>query len=165
MKYKSFLLLALVLLASCSITKRKYLPGYAIDWKHKAPSAQVQDKPKTISYKHAEAVMNKIISRLPIFRADTDTLGAKNLFKSVHHNKTPEMNGGTPLPPNSNCGVQQSQQPLPKNYNNPTPSNFNNPVRDGNPDLNWAAISRVYFGILIPTDRCDTVFYWGKESI
>ena len=129
------------MLASCTVTKRKYLPGYAIDWKHKAPGTQVQNKPKTLSFKHAQAIAAKIIYRLPVFRADTDSVGARSLFKSVHHSKPPDMKGGTPIPPSkSNTGVQPYGQQLPSNYNNPGKGTADNPTGEGDPNLNWAAI-------------------------
>lgn len=37
MRYLYLLILLTLLLDSCSITKRKYLPGYSINWNHKAP--------------------------------------------------------------------------------------------------------------------------------
>lgn len=37
MKYLLPIILAVILFSSCDITKRRYLPGYSIEWRHKAP--------------------------------------------------------------------------------------------------------------------------------
>jgi hypothetical protein len=140
LKNRTLLLFTLILLASCSVTKRKYLPGYAIDWKHKAPVTVVQNKPRNGNFKRTEISINKIVHQI-VFRADTDSLGTRSLFKSVHHNKSSEIKGGTPGSP-SNPGAYNNPpaQQLPSNYNNPRKGTADNPTGDGDPNLNWAAI-------------------------
>ena len=48
MKHIVFTCLAILLLTSCGVTKRRYLSGFSIDWTHKKPPSHLQ-KPQQIS--------------------------------------------------------------------------------------------------------------------
>lgn len=48
MRSKLLPLLLMLLLASCTITKRRYMSGYSIDWKHKAPKRMASAQPQPV---------------------------------------------------------------------------------------------------------------------
>jgi hypothetical protein len=52
MKYLYMVIVSVVLLDSCSVTQRRYMPGYSVTWNHKAP--------KTVLYSESNFVRNAI---------------------------------------------------------------------------------------------------------
>ena len=49
MKYTILFLIAAVLFSSCDLTKRRYMPGYSVNWGHKTPKTIVNKEPATAS--------------------------------------------------------------------------------------------------------------------
>jgi len=106
MKHKSILLLGLVvLLTNCTLTKRKYMPGYSVNWGHKAFVAMVNQKEPVYAsndnHNNQGNVARETYSFKQVLRADTDSL--------IGHNKDsytrPQDNNKTKIIP------QTSQQP------------------------------------------------------
>lgn len=48
MKYKLIPLLLLLMLASCTITKRRYMPGYSLNWNHKTSKSIASCNPQIV---------------------------------------------------------------------------------------------------------------------
>lgn len=69
MRYLILLFLSVVLFSSCSLTKRKYMPGYTMDWSHKAPKTSIVKERVTsqnvISTNQTKKIAPKEINKLP----------------------------------------------------------------------------------------------------
>jgi len=92
MKLKLLPLIFLLLLGSCTITKRKYMSGYAVNWVNKTPKAADLNKQNTASISNnssilTQAAIQRHIASLPIM--NEAYLGTSNWMNSLRNGSKP----------------------------------------------------------------------------
>lgn len=89
MKYKYLLLACLLLCASCTITKRKYLPGYTFGHVNKAPKT-IYNNPVAASPANIKSVLPKALAAKE-FHSPVNTITAENPIPDFNDITTPAV--------------------------------------------------------------------------
>jgi hypothetical protein len=89
------ILLAALLFSSCTLTKRRYLPGYALNWAHKTPGTLVNKTPvlskPQITCNQAGKIATKELHKLPNVSDKLRVSSKTNSLNTLHINKKPSI--------------------------------------------------------------------------
>jgi len=114
-KYIFLVIITLFLLTSCSITKRRYLPGYSVDWGHKPPKTVIDKRPliaHNVTNLQLEPIAQKGLGNIPMAFSNECEVPAHLIFINTFlFNKIASNHAGfntkEPLsfPPNKKIGL------------------------------------------------------------